>query len=49
MYSAPKTTNVSLTAEPFFSKSGFTAKQRHQVERAGVVLDNARMRKVLAP
>ncbi|MDP1566076.1 MAG: GNAT family N-acetyltransferase [Polaromonas sp.] len=39
--------DVSLTAEPFFSKSGFTVEQRQQVERAGVVLDNARMSKVL--
>lgn len=40
--------DVSLTAEPFFSKSGFTVERRQQVERAGVVLGNARMRKALA-
>lgn len=41
--------DVSLTAEPFFIQSGFTVERRQQVERAGVVLANARMSKVLAP
>lgn len=41
--------DVSLTAEPFFIKSGFTVGQRQQVERAGVVLANARMSKALRP
>ncbi|MGQ2978798.1 MAG: GNAT family N-acetyltransferase [Polaromonas sp.] len=41
--------DVSLTAEPFFIKSGFAIERRQQVERAGVVLANARMWKVLAP
>ncbi|MDP1912334.1 MAG: GNAT family N-acetyltransferase [Pseudomonadota bacterium] len=40
--------DVSLTAEPFFSVSGFTVEQRQQVERQGVVLRNARMGKALA-
>lgn len=41
--------DVSLAAEPFFIKSGFTVERRQQVERVGVVLANARMCKVLAP
>lgn len=41
--------DVSLMAEPFFSKCGFVVEARQQVERLGVVLDNARMRKMLAP
>lgn len=41
--------DVSLTAEPFFSRSGFAVEARQQVERQGVVLCNARMRKALAP
>ena len=40
--------DVSLTAEPFFIKSGFSVERRQQVERAGVVLANARMSRVLA-
>jgi putative acetyltransferase len=41
--------DVSLTAEPFFAKSGFVVEARQQVERHGVVLANARMAKVLLP
>lgn len=41
--------DVSLTAEPFFGKSGFVVEARQQVERLGMVLGNARMRKMLAP
>lgn len=40
--------DVSLTAEPFFAKNGFTVQMRQQVEREGVVLRNTRMVKVLA-
>lgn len=40
--------DVSLTAQPFFSKAGFSVGQRQQVERAGAVLENARMVKVLS-
>lgn len=39
--------DVSLTAEPFFAKSGFAVEIRQQVERQGVVLRNARMAKTL--
>ena len=39
--------DMSLTAEPFFAKSGFTVEARQQVARQGVVLRNARMVKVL--
>ena len=38
---------VSLTAEPFFAAQGFAVEARQQVERAGVVLHNARMAKAL--
>ena len=38
---------VSLTAEPFFAAQGFVVELRQQVERAGVVLHNARMAKTL--
>ena len=41
--------DVSLTAEPFFTQAGFSVEARQQVERQGVVLHNARMRKLLAP
>lgn len=41
--------HVSLTAEPFFSAQGFVVQARQQVERAGVVLRNARMAKSLVP
>lgn len=41
--------DVSLTAEPFFRKAGFTVERRQEVERAGVVLRNARMSRKLAP
>ena len=40
--------DVSLTAEPFFVKSGFTVEARQQVECQGVVLWNARMVKASA-
>jgi len=40
--------HVSLTAEPFFAAQGFVVQERQQVERAGVVLRNARMAKSLA-
>lgn len=39
--------NVSLRAERFFLASGFAIDVRQEVERAGVILRNARMRKVL--
>lgn len=39
--------DVSLTAEPFFRKSGFVVEARQQVEVRGVVLANARMCKEL--
>jgi putative acetyltransferase len=39
--------DVSLTAEPFFAASGFVVQARQQVQRAGVVLHNARMAKQL--
>lgn len=39
--------DVSLTAEPFFTASGFAVQARQQVQRAGVVLPNARMVKQL--
>ena len=39
--------NVSLRAERFFLASGFLIEMRQEVERAGVMLRNARMRKVL--
>ena len=39
--------HVSLTAEPFFASQGFAVEARQQVERAGVVLHNARMAKAL--
>jgi putative acetyltransferase len=40
--------DVSLTAELFFRKSGFTIEARQQVDVHGVVLANARMGKSLA-
>lgn len=40
--------DVSLTAEPFFTKSGFVVEARQRVEVRGVVLANARMCKELA-
>lgn len=39
--------DVSLSAEPFFSRSGFGVEVRQQVEVRGVVLANARMGKKL--
>lgn len=41
--------HVSLTAEPFFAAMGFVVQERQEVQRAGVVLRNARMDKTLAP
>lgn len=41
--------HVSLAAEPFFERAGFMVEQRQTVERAGVVLRNARMTRTLAP
>lgn len=43
------TSDVSVTAEPFFAHHGFEVVQRQQPVRRGVVLANARMRKALAP
>ncbi len=40
--------DVSLAAEPFFTRWGFGVEARQQVERAGVVLANVRMGKILA-
>ncbi len=40
--------DVSLCAEPFFSRSGFVVETRQQVQVRGVLLANARMAKVLA-
>jgi len=39
--------DVSLTAEPFFTKCGFMVEARQRVEVRGVVLANARMCKKL--
>lgn len=39
--------DVSLAAEPFFAARGFAVETRQAVERAGVVLHNARMGKAL--
>lgn len=39
--------DVSLSAEAFFSRSGFAVETRQQVEVRGVVLANARMGKSL--
>ena len=39
--------DVSLAAEPFFAARGFAVEERQAVERAGVVLHNARMGKAL--
>ena len=39
--------DVSLAAEPFFAARGFAVEERQAVERAGVVLHNARMAKAL--
>ncbi|MDB5847743.1 MAG: family N-acetyltransferase [Rhodoferax sp.] len=41
--------NVSLRAEPFFTRHGFVVEVRQVVERQGVPLRNARMRRRLAP
>jgi putative acetyltransferase len=40
--------NVSLRAEPFFTRHGFVVEVRQVVERHGVQLRNARMRRRLA-
>lgn len=39
--------DVSLTAEPFFARHGFTVDSRNKVEVRGVLLDSAGMRKRL--
>lgn len=39
--------DVSLTAEPFFARHGFTVDSRNQVDVRGVLLDNASMRRRL--
>jgi putative acetyltransferase len=39
--------HVSLTAEAFFAAQGFVVQERREVERAGVVLRNALMQKIL--
>jgi putative acetyltransferase len=44
---AQLTANVSLSAEGFFTRCGFTVEQRQQVDVRGERLRNARMRKVL--
>jgi putative acetyltransferase len=41
------TAQVSLRAEPFFTRHGFEVEARQVVERQGVSLRNARMRRVL--
>jgi putative acetyltransferase len=41
--------DVSLTAESFFERHGFTVETRNQVAVRGEVLNNATMRKLLAP
>jgi putative acetyltransferase len=43
------TSDVSRTAEPFFSRYGFAVVERRFPERRGVVIPNAFMQKVLAP
>ncbi|GAB1386728.1 hypothetical protein MASR1M59_18760 [Melaminivora sp.] len=39
--------HVSLAAEAFFAAQGFVVEQRQEVQRAGQVLCNARMAKML--
>ena len=39
----PAVVDVSLNAEPFFSRSGFAVEARQQVALRGQVLANARM------
>jgi len=39
------TSDVSITAKPFFEKMGFIVVKEHQVERLGIELVNYRMRK----
>lgn len=43
------TAQVSLRAEPFFTRHGFEVEARQVVERQGVMLRNARMRRLLPP
>ncbi len=43
------TSDVSKTAEPFFALHGFDVVERRFPIRAGVTLQNALMRKILAP
>lgn len=40
--------DVSLTAEPFFTRHGFRVETRNQVQVRGVLLDNATMSRMLA-
>lgn len=40
--------DVSLTAEPFFTRHGFLVETRNHVQVRGAILDNATMRKPLA-
>lgn len=40
--------DVSLTAEPFFARHGFTVETRNQVAVRGALLANATMRKLMA-
>ncbi|MCV6594140.1 MAG: GNAT family N-acetyltransferase [Silicimonas sp.] len=42
------TTEASLLAEPFFARHGWALVARQQVERAGVLIPNARMEKSLS-
>jgi putative acetyltransferase len=39
--------DVSLTADPFFTRHGFTVETRNQVAVRGQLLANATMRKLL--
>ncbi len=41
--------DVSRTAEPFFARHGFHVLERQHPMQRGVVVENARMRKVLVP
>ena len=40
-------TNASLVAEPAFKSVGFTAIEKQRVERSGIHLDRAKMKKML--
>ncbi len=41
------TSDVSITAEPFFLANGFTLIQKQNLERQGITLINYRMSKLL--